>query len=84
MIINLSNIILKVNIQISKHFDLNEYFIATGINVQCLYTIMALGHIYTNTRVAVKSGQEVYFSSIQSMISVLDRVKAAQRRDHQL
>ena len=48
MIINLSNIILKVNIQINKHFDLNEYFIAIGINVQCLYTIMALGHIYTN------------------------------------
>ena len=49
MIINLSNIILKVNIQINKYFDLNEYFIAIGINVQCLYTIMALGHIYTNS-----------------------------------
>ena len=48
MIINLSNIIVKVNIQINKHFDLNEYFIAIGINVHCLYTIMALGHIYTN------------------------------------
>ena len=54
MIINLSNIILKVNIQIRKHFDLNEYFIAIGINVQCLYTIMALGHIYTNKKVIGK------------------------------
>ena len=48
MIINLSNIVLRVNIQTNKHFDTNEYFIAMGINIQCLYTLMAIGHIYTN------------------------------------
>ena len=31
MIINLFNIVLKVNIQTNKHFDANEYFIAIGI-----------------------------------------------------
>ena len=46
--INSFNIIPRVNTQINKHFDLNEYFITKGINIQCLHTIMALGHIYTN------------------------------------
>ena len=40
--------IVRVNTQINKHFNLNEYFIAIGLNIQCLDTIMALGHIYTN------------------------------------
>ena len=31
LIINLFNIVLKVNIQTNKHFDANEYFIAIGI-----------------------------------------------------
>ena len=48
LIINLSNIVLRVNIQTNKHFDVNEYFIARGINIQCLYAVIALGHIYTN------------------------------------
>ena len=46
--INLFNIVLRVNIQINKYFDPNEYFIAMGIILQCLHTIMALGHNYTN------------------------------------
>ena len=48
MIINLFNIVPKVNIQTNKHFDVNEYFIAIGINIQCLCIIMAIEHIYTN------------------------------------
>ena len=32
----------KVNTQINKHFDLNEYFIAKGINIQCPHTIVSI------------------------------------------
>ena len=40
--------ILRANIQINLTLNLNEYFITIGINIQCLHTIMALEHIYTN------------------------------------
>ena len=39
---------LKVNIQINLTLNVNEYFISIRINIQCLHTIMTLGHIYTN------------------------------------
>ena len=69
LMINLSNIVLRVNIQINKHFDSNEYFIAMGINIQCLYTWMAIGHIYTNRNMAQKS----YFGgpNIQKLATTL-------------
>ena len=46
---NSFNIILRENIQINLTLNLNEYFIAIGTNIQCLYIIMALGYIYTNS-----------------------------------
>ena len=48
LIIKSFNILLSVNIQINLTLNLNEYFIAIGINIQCLHMRMALGHIYTN------------------------------------
>ena len=53
MIINLFNIVLKVNIQTNKHFDANEYFIAIGI-IYNVYIhewpegISTLTYIYTH------------------------------------